>query len=233
MSSLEDRGRNIATQFSPQMEFLLAKSRQERRALERQYPGIDLSALADYEKSDLWLSPAQFEIKMAVATLFSTQMGQLTGNSGGATQVLPQSVVAGGRQRTFVSNLTLASQTNGTTIGMARLPLYAAIIGVTVVSDTSLGSSTISLGDSNAAALYLAAQTFTSVNVPTKVGNAATHGVPITSGYDSVTGNLVSPFMPQVAGQGGFLYEDVTMTIGAANFPASGNLVILFEYSID
>ncbi|HEV2189674.1 MAG TPA: hypothetical protein VGR70_20865 [Stellaceae bacterium] len=233
MSSLEDRGRNIATQFSPQMEFLLAKSCQERHAIARRHPGFDLEKLADYEKQQLWIDGTQAEINMAVATLFSTEMAQLTANAGGATQVLPQSVVAGGRQRTFVANLALAAQASGTTFGMARIPLYAAIVGITIITDTSLGTTTIALGDANTANLYLAAQTFTSVNTPTKVGNALTHGQPITSGYDSVTGNLVTPFMPQTAGQGGFNYEDITMVTAVAALPATGNLVILFEYSID
>jgi hypothetical protein len=169
---------------------------------------------------------------MAVATLFGTQMGLLTGNSGGAIQQLPGVNVVGARQRTFVETIALASQASGSVIGVARVPLYAVFLGITLITDTSLGSATVSFGDANQAALYGAATTLTAINTPTLIAKADAIG-PILNGYDSVTGNLVDPFMPQFVGQGGALYEDIVMAIGSAAFPASGTLMVLTDYQID
>lgn len=161
---------------------------------------------------------------MAVATAFTPVMTQLTGNTGGALQALPNVTLNGGRQRTSVGVLTLASQASGTTIGMVRIPVSpggTVLVGMTLVTDTSLGSATISLGNSNTAAQYMAAQTFTSTNTPTRVGKAVVHGVGITSGYDCVTG-LASA-----------VYEDIVLVTATASLPSSGTLALLVEYVID
>ena len=151
---------------------------------------------------------------------YSTQMAQLTGNAGGAVQSLPGVNTFGGRERTQIANIALATQASGSTIAVARLPLLAVITGIQMITDTSLGTATVALGDTNSAAIYAAAQTLTSTQTPTRVGLAATHGAPITTGYDCQTG-LSAP------------YEDNILTVGTAALPASGNLVIIFEYCID
>ena len=163
---------------------------------------------------------------MTVATLFSTQMAQITGNTGGAIQSLPPVTTVGGRERVFIANVGLAAQASGAVIGVARFPLGAIITGITLLTDTSLGTSTIALGDTNSAALYAAATTLTNVNTPTRIGLAATHGAPITTGYDCISG------LATAAPKGG-QYEDVVLTVAVAALPALGNLAIIFEYSID
>lgn len=167
---------------------------------------------------------------MPAATLFSVQMTQLIGNTGGAVQALPAVTLVGGRKRVFVSNLAFAAQASGTVIAMARLPLFAALTDITVVTDTSTGSATLAFGDANTTALYGAAQTFTTINSSYQIGLAATLGLPITTGYDAQSGNAVTYQKP---GEGGALYEDIVMTVGAAALPASGNLTVIFEYVID
>jgi hypothetical protein len=167
---------------------------------------------------------------MSIASQFSTQMAGLVANAGGAVNQLPAVNVFGARERTIVANFAYAAQAAGTVIGVARLPMYAVITGITVITDTSTGSATIAIGDANAAALYAAAQVYTSVNTPTKTGNAATHGTPITVGYDCTTGKAVTYQSP---GEGGALYEDVILTTAVAALPASGNLTIIFEYALD
>ena len=170
---------------------------------------------------------------MALATAFSVELAMLVNNQGGAIETLPPAGTVTGRRRTNIATVNLAAQASGTVIGLSRLPLYCWLLAITLVGDTSLGTATVALGDTNAAALYLAAQTFTAVNTPTNVGNAATLGAQIVIGYDSVTGNKVTPFMPQQVGQGGANYEDVVMTVGAAALPAAGVLKLFFEYAID
>jgi hypothetical protein len=158
---------------------------------------------------------------MAVATLFSPVMSSLTGNTGGAVQSLPAVNLAGARERIFVGTLVLAAQASGSVVGVARIPLQSVVTGITVITDTSLGSATIALGDTNNGALYMAAQTLTNTNTPTRVGLAATHGAPITTGYDCVSGLSTKS------------YEDIVLTTGAASLPASGNLAVIIEYALD
>src|SRR5579871_94576 len=160
---------------------------------------------------------------MAIATQWGTQMTALVNNAGGAIQTLPPVNLVGGRQRTFVETVNLAGQANGTVIGVARIPL---------VSSVSLGTATISFGDANNATVFAPAATLT-VTTPTLVGAAAAIGQQISVGYDSVTGNQVTPFMPQKIGEGGALYEDIVMTVGAAALPGSGVLVVMTDFAID
>ena len=167
---------------------------------------------------------------MTAATYFSTQMAQLTGNAGGGIQSLPAVTVAGGRERVFIANVAFASQPAGSVIAVARLPLGAIITGLAVIVDTSTGAATLAFGDTNTPALYAAAATYTTTQTPAKVGLTTSHGVPITTGYDALSGNAVTYQKPS---EGGALYEDVTITVGAAALPASGNLLAIFEYAID
>lgn len=192
-----------------------------------------------YTDPDWWLHRAQGiefrsdalrEIRAAVATANFPNIGLVVGNSGGQVEQLPGVNTSGGRQRTWIDTLTLASQTNGTVIGVARIPLYSALLCIELITSISLGTATIAFGDANNGTLFAAAATLTSINTVTRVGASGSKGQPITSGYDSVTGNLVSPFMPQTPGQGGAMYEDIVMTVGAANLPASGTLNVMIEY---
>lgn len=166
------------------------------------------------------------------ATLFGTEMTTLTNNAGGNVQSLLPSLLVHGKERRFVSNLPLAAQASGSVIGMARLPLPFTLLGVTMLTDTSLGSSTVKLGNAGNgnSAIYKAAATFTATNTPTGYGLIGTWGVPIYSGFDCVTG-LATGYT--TGGNGGALYEDVILTVGAADLPASGNLRIIFGYMIE
>src|SRR5215472_13911375 len=104
---------------------------------------------------------------MPVATAWGQVMTQLTSNSGGAIQSIPGTNLYG---PPFVETLTLAAQASGTVIGVARLPLYATFLGIVLVSSVTLGTATIAFGDSNTAARFAAAATFTTPNVPTQIG---------------------------------------------------------------
>ncbi len=159
---------------------------------------------------------------MTVATSFFPVMTQLTGNAGGAVENLPSVTQNGGRERVAGGTLPLAAQAAGSVIGVARIPLYAMITGITLITDTSLATATVAIGDVNSAAAYAAAATYTATNTPVRAGNATAHMAPITAGYDCTTG---------VASKGE--YEDITITTAVAALPASGNLTIIIEYVID
>ncbi len=156
---------------------------------------------------------------MTVATLQAPNFTLVAGNSGGAIQQLPAGLVAGGRSRKWIEQITLAAQANGAVIAVARVPCPCAITGIRVMSSVSLGSATLEFGDANNAALYAAAATFTSTT--TEQLPAATPGVGavLNSGYDGVTG------------VGGKAYEDVLMTVGTAALPGAGTLTVIVEWA--
>lgn len=166
------------------------------------------------------------------ATLNFVEMAKIVGNLGGAVESKPNADKVWGRERVFAATLVLNSQASGSVFGVARLPLPFVLTGITLITDTSLGSTTIKLGNAGNgnSALYLAAQTFTSTNTPTRVGLTSTHASEITSGFDSVTG-LATGYASS-SGFGG-QYEDIIMTTATANLPASGNFAIIFEFAID
>jgi len=148
-------------------------------------------------------------------------MGLLAGNTGGQVQGLPAVTYAGARERVFTGVIALASQAAGSVIGIARIPLGSIITGMTLITDTSLGSATIAIGDTNSSGLYLAAQTLTTTNVPQRIGLAAAHAAPINTGYDCTTGLATKN------------YEDLVLTVAVAALPSSGNLAFVLEYALD
>ena len=165
-----------------------------------------------------------------MAIRYSTQMAGLVANAGGAIQSIPPVTVNGGRKRSIVATVPLAAAAIGTTIMIARLPLFCTVTGFTVLNSVSLGSSTIEIGDANTPALFAAAATYTAVDTPTEVGLTSALGTIITTGYDATSGNQVTYASP---GEGGGLYEDVILTVGAAALPGAGQMVVLVEYVID
>ena len=170
------------------------------------------------------------------ATAWSDIMTELKNNAGGGLQSLPEVTLLGGRMRRQVSRITLATQASGTVFHVARLPLYAALEDIEVMTDTSLTTATIKFGDAadGNSAIYGAAATLTSLNTRTRFGPpVAIWAVPITTGYDYL-GNAMSPFMPQrPSPNGGMMFEDIIMTTGVAALPAAGNLLISVKYVID
>lgn len=163
------------------------------------------------------------------ATDFGTQMTALKNNSGGAVQALLPNNQVEGKERVFIENLVLNSQASGHVIAIARVPLGSIFLGVSVCTDTSLGSSTLAMGDAGDgnAAIFGAAKTLTALDTPTGWAKTASYGAPINTGYDCISGAAVTPFAP---GQGGGAYEDITATVGTANLPAAGNVVFVTRY---
>ena len=128
------------------------------------------------------------------------------------TQTVPadrSSALAGydARVRRYRASITLASQASGDTITLCNKPAgYTFAYGV-MGSDTSLGSTTVAIGNSTTAAKYKAAATFTATDTPTLFGKAA----------------AVAETSPTA--------ETVLATLGAATAPSSGQLVIDLYFS--
>jgi hypothetical protein len=167
---------------------------------------------------------------MAVAATYSDIATKIVGNAGGSVQQLNNVNVQGGKERVDIATITLASQASGSLIMLTRLPMYAAWLGATLITNTSLVSSTISIGNTNNASLYAPAATLTSTNTMTPASNTAKFGDPITAGYDATTGNEVTAYRP---GQGGAIYDDIVANVGVAALPASGTLKVAIRYMLD
>lgn len=166
------------------------------------------------------------------ATIFGTQMTKLVGNTGGGVQSLPNVDSVGGRRRGFIESLIYGSWANPSVIGVARLPLPFIMTDITVITDTSTGSTTLAFGDpgNGNSAKWAAAAAYTSTDNPSKIGKTAALGVEQLAGFDSETG--VATSYTGSSGYGG-AYTDVIMTTGGAQAPAAGNLRIMFEFMID
>ncbi len=167
---------------------------------------------------------------MPVAATYSDIASKIVNNAGGSIQQLNNVNVQGGKVRVDIATITLASQASGSLIMLTRIPIGATPLGATVITDTSLVSSTLSLGNVNNASLYAPAATLTSTNTPTDKSNTASFGSPITAGYDATTGNAVTAYAP---GQGGALYDDVVAGVGVAALPAAGTLKVAVKYMVD
>lgn len=133
-----------------------------------------------------------------MAQTYSTEM---SGQSSVPTTMANGGVV-GGRLRRFRATVTLASQADGDTIVLTKLPAgYAFAYGIINASAT-LGSSTIAIGNSSSAGKYRAAAAFTAA-APTLFG--------VVGAVDDAA--LTAE-------------ETVIATVGAAALPSSGTMVV-------
>lgn len=116
--------------------------------------------------------------------------------------------VQGGRLRRFRATITLASQADGDTVTLARVPAgYAFAYGVINASATLGSTATVAIGVAGSAGKYRTAATFTAA-APTLFGNvAAVDDAPLTAA------------------------ETVIMTVGAAALPSSGTCTVDLYYS--
>jgi hypothetical protein len=130
-----------------------------------------------------------------------------------ATQLaqVPRSYVpvalAGGKLRVLVETFTLSSEAIGTYNIGAPLPAGAVPVAGLVVSSVTLGTATIAIGTSTAAAKYRAAATLTTPDAPALFGTAAATGAPLAAA------------------------EQLVLTVAGAALPSSGRLVVLFVYA--
>lgn len=116
--------------------------------------------------------------------------------------------VYGGRFKRMRATINLASQTTADTLNLGTLPAGAVFAYGVIVSSVSLGTSTLAFGVAGTPAKYRAAAVFTAVDTPTMFGPAAA-----------------------AAAAGLAADETVIATIGAANLPAAGTLVVDLYYS--
>lgn len=144
---------------------------------------------------------------------------ELAGTTTGTTQASavaagykPRATVYGARLKRLRATIALASQTTSDTLLLGVLPAGAVFAYGVLTTSASLGSSTLAIGYSGTTGAYRAAAAFTSTDTPTMFGVTATGPAASDAGTSSET-NIIG-------------------TIGTANLPASGTLVVDIYYSI-
>jgi hypothetical protein len=138
-----------------------------------------------------------------MATLYGAQMTKV--NAGTPTD--PGFV--NGSVRSFLEVVTLAGQAATDTVVVARLPKGAVLRGARIMTDTSLGTSTIAIGVSGTTGKYRAAAVFTTTDTWEEIGQAADFHAALSA------------------------EEEVFISIGAAALPASGRLLVQFDYAFN
>lgn len=140
-----------------------------------------------------------------MTVFYSTELAGIA-----STPVVKASAISayGSRLKRFRATITLNTQTTSDTIVVGQIPAGLSFAYGVINTDTSLGSSTVAIGVTGTTGKYRTAATFTSTNTPTFFGNVAGVNAAALSAE-----------------------ETVFITIAAANFPASGNLVVDLYYS--
>ena len=123
--------------------------------------------------------------------------------------VVANSAAYGTRIRRYRASITLASQAAADTIVLAKIPAGMTFAYGVITTDTSLGSTTISIGTAASTAKSRALATFTSTDTPTLFGKAAAVGAASALSAE----------------------ETVIATLAAATAPSSGTLVIDLYFS--
>ena len=119
----------------------------------------------------------------------------------------PSASVVGGRLRRFRATITLASQADGDTVVLAKVPAGHVFAYGVLTGSASLGSSTVAVGIAGTAGKYRAAATHTATT-PTFFGVASA-----------------------VAGAALTAEETVILTNTTAALPSSGTLVVDLYFS--
>ena len=119
----------------------------------------------------------------------------------------------GGRLRRYRATIALASQVlgAGNELVLAKIPAGQQFAFGVITTDTSLGTSTLAIGNASSSGKYRAAAVFTAIDTPTLFGlTTAIRG----SAQDD-------PALPVSLNE-----ETVLGLVAVANLPASGFLVV-------
>ena len=142
-----------------------------------------------------------------MAAYLSTELGGSANQTAAPVGYKPNATSYQGRIRSIRASFTLASQATTDTLVLGNLPAGCTFVGGRIVTDTSLGLSTLAIGISGATGKYRTAATLTATDAPALFGNTA------------AIVEAASTAERQVIG-----------TIAVAALPASGNLCIELQY---
>lgn len=142
----------------------------------------------------------------------STELGGSANQTAAPVGYKPRATVYGARLKRLRGTFTMASQVFGTdTLVIGNLPAGATFAFGVINASATLGTSTVAIGITGTTGKYRAGATFTTADTPTFFGTAATQGAAD----------------PALSAE-----ETVFVTIGIANLPSSGTLVIDLYYSM-
>ncbi len=151
-----------------------------------------------------------------MATTFAPNVSLLVNNTAGAVQQLPDERV-GGKTRNWVERITLAGAAIGDFIVVARIPYGSVPLDILVATDTSLGSSTVAIGDKINVSRFATAGTLTGTTALASKILPTAVGVALTTAYDYL-------------GVASTQYEDVLLCVGVSSLPSSGTLTVITKY---
>lgn len=135
-----------------------------------------------------------------------TYCNELSPTQATPAQPIQASAGQGARKRTYRSTVTLAAQAIGDTVVLASIPPNYTFAGGQLVTDTSLGTATVSIGTAASAAYFKAAAVQTGTDAPVAFGKAAAFA--------------------EVAPAG----RQVILTVGTAALPGAGTLVVDMDF---
>lgn len=141
-----------------------------------------------------------------MAETFSTELDPIL-NATTLPKVKAEGYVVGARSRVVRATITLASQANGDTIVIAQPEAGMVFSHGVITTDTSLGTSTISIGDTTDPDGYRADAVLTATDTPEVFATVAGLGSTVLDGS-----------------------TQVKITIGTADLPASGTVVVDLYY---
>lgn len=137
----------------------------------------------------------------------SQQVGVIDGTVNPPAQADGRQVNA--KRRCILASKVAKADAVGDTISLGYLPANALITSIKILTDTSLGTSTIAIGTAASAAKYVAAQTFTTpLNTPTELALKAS----------AVAAGPVSAA------------EELLVTVAVAALPVAAVVHFLIEY---
>lgn len=147
-----------------------------------------------------------------MAAYLSTELGGSANQTAAPAGYKPRASVYNARLKRLRGTFTMASQVFGTdTLVVGNLPAGATFAYGVLTASATLATSTLAIGIAGTTGKYRAGAVFTSADTPTLFGTAATIGAAD----------------PALAAE-----EQVFCTIGIANLPASGTLVVDLYYSM-
>lgn len=123
----------------------------------------------------------------------------------------------GGRLISLTATITMAAQASGSILKVFKANPGWLFMGGYLLTNTTLGSATLAIGNATTAALYRAAAVLTTIDVPQPFMN----NVAIGAGQF-----LTSPLTPYTAA------EEFLITTAAASLPASGILLVVGNFMI-
>ncbi|KQM60064.1 MULTISPECIES: hypothetical protein [unclassified Sphingomonas] len=130
-----------------------------------------------------------------------------------ATQNPPRKLdhrLVGGKKRRTRATKPAVQLNVGDRLYLGKLPANALLTFITVNTDTSFGSSTLSIGTTAVPAKYVNARTLTATDTPTAIGPRAAAAVLAPSTTD----------------------EAIWLTVGGAAIPAGVVAALAWEYTI-